>query len=503
MSRLNTVLESSDSQQASHSPKTQVNRIHLNGQKLSRDFDDLVAWLKSYNLDSPLGKLSVKQWLSHQIAKIDDILNDQLNSILHHSKLQKLEASWSGLWVLIDSSNSSRDVKIKLLDLSWKELSKDMERAPDFEQSALFDIIYNREFGIPGGEPYGVLIGDYEVAHKPFEGHRHDDVYTLQGIAHVAGAAFAPFICAAAPQLFGLDDFDNLSSTLNLDEIFRHPEYIRWNTLRELEDTRFIALTLPKVLMRKPYKPELSSINSLYFNEEARESRDHYLWGNASFAMGAVLIREFNQVGWFSHIRGAPRDHMGGGLVTHFPSLPYDSDTSESLQKITTRVLITDTLERELNNHGLISLCHCYLTPYAAFHSCPSLQKPKSYSNKAANANARISAMMQQILCASRFAHYIKVMVRDKIGSYKSANDCERFLQKWLNQYTTGRDDLSWEMMARYPLREARVQINDEPGKAGTYQCLIHLKSHYTVDHLISEIKLASSLNQAGFGNVV
>lgn len=468
--------------------------------------DDIIAfeiWLThlsdTHTSQNHLRNYSLNSWLNTQIGLLDEILNEQLNQVLHAPKLQSLESSWRGLWYLIESATTDANINIKFLDAAWKDVTRDFERAADFDQSGLFHIVYNQEFGVPGGQPYSVLLGDYEVSHRPFEGHPYDDINTLKGICQVAAASFSPFICGAAPQLFGIDDFDTLGLPIDLDNIFSHKEYIRWRSLRELEDSRFVSITLPRILLREPYNLSFSAYRGLRFKEEVEARSSHkYLWGNACFAMGAVLIREFSEVGWFSHIRGAPRDFNGGGLVTQFPAMKYKTDSSLSAQKMFTSVLITDYLERDLSEHGFIPLSHCYDTPYAAFNSCRSLQAPRSYQSESANANARISAMLQHILCASRIAQYIKVMARDKVGSYASAKDCERLLQHWLDQYTTGREDLSWEMMARYPMRQARVIVTEDPEKPGSYQSVIHLKCHYTVDHLVSELKLTTALNAVG-----
>lgn len=467
-----------------------------------KEDDDLVAfeiWLTHLASSRPQRHSRVTHWLSVQIALLDELLGEQLNHVLHHPKLQRLEGGWRGLWYLAESVNTDTNVRIKFLDLSWKDLSRDFERAADFDHSGLFHLIYNQEFGVAGGLPFSVLLGNYEVSHRPTADHPFDDINTLKGVAQVAAAAFAPFICAAAPQLFGLDDFDTLGLPLDLDAVFSQKEYLRWRALRELEDSRFIGITLPRVLLREPYARAFSAYEGLRFKEEVEDRTSlRYLWGNACFALGVILIREFSEVGWFSHIRGAPRDVLGGGLVTQFPSMQYATDTSLSAQKMFTSVLITDALERDLSEQGFIPLCHCYDTPYAAFNSCRSLQSPRQYQKESVNANARISAMLQHILCASRIAQYIKVMARDKVGAYASAGDCERLLQHWLDQYTTGREDLSWEMMARYPLREARVMVEEDPEKPGSYQSLIHLKCHYTVDHLVSELKLTTTFSGTG-----
>ena len=475
-------------------------------QKFLREPDDLFAfeyWLTDICPCPQRENFTVRQWLSRLVAELDEVICDQVNAILHNPRFQRLEASWRGLSMLVNNTPHSDNIKIKLLDVSWRDLTKDIERAPDYDQSGLFHLLYNEEFGTPGGEPFGLVLGDYYVSHRPFAEHPYDDVFTLQGIAHTAAAAFAPFICAATPQLFGVDHYEDLAKPIDFGEVFRQKQYIRWNGLRDLEDSRFIAITLPQVLLRQPYNTEFSRYRGLRFAEEvaAPHSRN-YLWGNACFALGAVLIREFSDVGWFSHIRGAARDHLGGGLVSQLPVVPYKPDSTPHMVRMSTSILVTDFVERELSELGFACLSHCYDTPYSVFNTVPSLQRPKQYTTKAATANARISSMLQQILCASRFAHYIKVMIRDKVGAYMNAKDCERQLQKWLDQYTTGRDDLSWEMLARYPLREARVQVVDEPGKIGSYQSIIHLKSHYTVDHLVSELKLTTALAQVGIGTL-
>lgn len=431
--------------------------------------------------------------INAEVARIDDLINELLNEILHHPRFQKLESSWRGLWSLVELSSQFSNTRLRLLDISWKEITKDIDRAPDVTQTRLFRLIYSEEFDMAGGQPYGVLLGDYDVAHRPYPGHPYDDVFTLQGMAQIAAAAFAPFICSAAPELFGLEDFDALGQPINFDELFRQKEYMRWRTLRESDDSRFLAVALPGMLMRHPYEEgDQDGLN--FIENSAEQGLSGYLWGNACYAFGSVLIREFGEAGWFAHIRGVPRDLMSGGLVTLYEAQDFQTDSEEIAQKILTPVLITDRVERELSDLGIMSLCHCQDTPFAAFHSCPSLHSPKKFKDKSAAANARVSSMLQQVMSASRFAHYIKIMVRDKVGQFITAKECERFLQRWLDNYSTGRDDLKWEMLARYPLRGARVEVREQPGAAGVYHSTIYLRPHYSADHLVSELKLTTEL---------
>jgi len=459
-----------------------------------RNADEVEAfglWVKNFATDDATRQLPLRQWLARQIALIDELISEQLNAILHQKKFQEIEAAWRSLHKLCEESRPYPQIKLRLLNVSWAEVCRDISRAPDFDQSQLFQRIYTDEFGMPGGEPYGLLVGNYVVSHRPFEGHRYDDIEALQGMAQIAAASFAPFICAAAPQLFGLDDFQNLGSHLNLDGIFQQQEYIKWRSLRQLEDTRFVSLTLPRILLRHPHR---SQTGDLPFTEECN-APEHYLWGNASFAFASVIIREFGDIGWFAQTRGVPRDELGGGLVTGFDALPIDAGNAHH---ILTDIVLTDTLERQLNDLGLMALCQCYGVPLAAFHSNPSLHQAKHFDSKSATANARISAMLQQVLCASRFAHYLKVMIRDKVGSYSTEKECEDFLLKWLNQYTTGRDDLSWDMRARYPLRDVRLTVRETPGSPGQYSCIIYLKPHYIAENLVTELKLTTELTQSG-----
>ena len=428
--------------------------------------------------------------LGLDIADLDDLINEQLKVILHHPKLLQLEAAWRGIDLLTKIADESTRVKVKLLDITWKEVTRDIERSLEFDQSNLFQKIYSDEFGTPGGEPYGVIICNYEVQHRPSSGHPFDDMSTLHTLAQIAAAAFSPFILGASPAFFGVNKHEELNATLNYEQIFKQHEYIKWRAYRDTEDSRFLALALPRILMREPRRHELSTFEGISLKPDT----DTHLWGNAAFALGIILIREFNNVGWFSHIRGTPRDNIGGGLVVDLPIVSFKTDRPEVALKPITNTIITDELEKVLGDQGFIPLCQCYDTPFAAFHSNYSTQKPKLLDSAAANINARLSAMLQHILCASRFAHYIKVMIRDKVGSFFSAQDCESFLQRWLTDYITGTDGLDWDMQAKYPLRDAKVTVIERPDKPGFYNSIIHLKPHYQLDQMVSELKLTTEL---------
>lgn len=460
----------------------------------------LVYWFREHDRSTHIETTNdILLRIDIAIAELDEQINHQLNLIIQHPLFQRLESSWRGLWYLVMQAEGVNNIKLKFLDITWAEVARDIERALDFDQSQLYNKIYSEEYGSPGGEPYGVLIGDYEIVHKPGPGHPTDDMSTLEGLSEIAAAAFTPFIASASCALFGLENFEQLGSAIKLGDVFRQPEYLKWQRLREKPESRFIGLTLPKILMRMPYTKEPGTHKGLYFYDKAVNANNTaYLWGNASYAFAGVLIREFANVGWFGHIRGVPRDILGGGLVTTLPNDYFTTDADGIAFKPATDVLITDSLEREISELGMVPLCHCYNTPFSAFYSNQSVQAPRTTLYGVKEINFKLSTMLQHILCASRVAHYIKVMIRDKIGSFLSAEECQDFLRKWLIKYTTGRHDLEWEQQARYPLRQADVTVKEHPDKPGQYVCVIRLIPHYQVDQMVSELELVTELVQKG-----
>jgi len=457
----------------------------------------LQLWLKHFNHNQRYkNKQQLHSALLREIARIDQLLTDQINEIIHHPRFQSLEASWRGLWYLAFQQTDTKQVKIKMLSMSWQEVTRDIGKAIEFDQSQLFKKIYSDEFGMPGGEPIGAIIGDYEICHRPTEQHPYDDLVTLTGLSQIAAAAFAPFIAGASNQLFGLENFASLATPQDFERIFSQEEYIKWRAFRDQPDSRFVGLTIPHILMREPYHTKLSATGGFLYKEEATR-RNHYLWGNSAYAFAGILVREFSAIGWFGHIKGVPRGYLGGGLVSTLTTQYFDTDAKGVAHKISTDVLITDKVERQLSALGFIPLCQCYDTELAAFYSNQSVQKPKTNKAVLASTNARLSTMLQHILCSARIAHYLKVIIRDKVGSFMTASACENYLQLWINRYTTGRDDLDWAEQARYPLREAAVEVKTYPGKPGTYICIMRLKPHYQLDDMVSELELVTELVQA------
>lgn len=429
--------------------------------------------------------------INARIAQIDHLLSIQLNEILHHPQFQKLEGSWRGLKYLLDHSETSSMLKIRVLNVNKKELLRDLQRAPEFDQSALFKKVYEEEYGIFGGEPFAAMIGDYEFSRHP------EDMELLEKISQVAAGAHAPFLAAASHELLNLDSFANLGAPRDLGKIFDSTEYAKWKSFRQSEDSRYVALSLPHILARLPYGKDTKPIEGFNY-EEGVDGTDHskYLWGNAAYALGARLTDAFASYGWCAAIRGVE----GGGLVEGLPTHTFRTDEGDVALKCPTEVAITDRREKELADQGLVPLVHCKGSDYAAFFSVQSCQKPKQYDSEAANANARLSAQIPYILAVSRFAHYMKAIMRDKIGSFTSRLECERFLNKWITQYVTEDDSASQTTKAQYPLREARVEVSEIAGKPGAYRAVAFLRPHFQLEELTVSLRLVAELPKSARG---
>lgn len=420
-----------------------------------------------------------------RIAELDQLLSDQVNAIMHHPEFQKLEASWRGLKYLVMQSETSPSLKIRMLNASKKDLVKDFKSAPEFDQGALFKKIYEEEYGTFGGAPYAALIGDYEFSRHP------EDFYLLDELSHVAASAHAPLISSAAPGLFGLESFSDIGKPRDLSKIFDTVEYAKWKSFRESEDSRYVGLVLPHVLGRLPYGADTVPLEAFNFEEDVDgTNHDKYLWTNAAYAFGARLTNAFAQYGWLAAIRGVE----GGGLVEGLPTHTFKTDDGEVALKCPTEVAITDRTEKLLSDLGFLSLVHCKNTDYAAFFGGQSSQKAKTYNTDSANANARLSSQLPYIFAASRIAHYMKSIMRDKIGSFASRENVEQYLNTWLSQYVLLDDSASQEAKAKYPLREARVDVVEVPGKPGVYRAAAFLRPHFQLDELTISLRLVAEL---------
>ncbi|HVG39035.1 MAG TPA: type VI secretion system contractile sheath large subunit [Pyrinomonadaceae bacterium] len=423
--------------------------------------------------------------INARIAAIDKLVSAQLNEVMHHEDFQKLEASWRGLQHLVMNSETGTSLKIRVLNASKKDLLKDLERAPEFDQSALFKKVYEEEFGTFGGAPIGALIGDYEFSNHP------QDLSLLEKVAQVASAAHAPFISAASSQLFGWDTFGDLTEVRDLAKIFDRTEYAKWRSFRESEDSRYVGLTLPHTLMRLPYGQNTVPTESFNFEEDV-DGKDHkkYLWGNAAYSFATRLTEAFAKYNWTVAIRGVE----GGGLVQGLPTHTFQTDDGEVALKCPTEISITDRREKEFSDLGFIPLVHCKNTDYAAFFGAQSCNKAAKYDTDAANANARLSTQLQYIFATSRFAHYLKAMMRDKIGSFMSRSECETFLNRWIMNYAIGNDDAGPELKAQRPLRDARIDVVEVPGKPGVYKAVAFLRPHFQLDELSVSLRLVAEL---------
>lgn len=430
--------------------------------------------------------------LDARIAELDELISSQLSVIMHAPEFQKLEGSWRGLEYLCGQTSTGQMLKIKMLNSTKKDLVRDFKSAIDFDQSALFKKVYEEEFGTFGGSPFGALIGDFEITRQP------EDMYFIEQMSHIAAAAHAPFIAGTSPELLGVETFTDLGKPRDLAKVFDTVEYAKWKSFRDSEDSRYVGLTLPRFLGRLPYNPkDGSTVEGFNFVEDV-DGSDHrkYLWVNAAYAFGVRLTSAFENFGWCAAIRGVE----GGGLVEDLPTHTFKTDDGEVALKCPTEIAVTDRREKELSDLGFIPLVHCKNTDYAAFFGAQSTQKAKKYNTDAANANAVLSSQLQYIFAVSRIAHYLKAMMRDKIGSFASAGNVETYLNNWVAQYVLLDDGASQEAKAQYPLREASVQVSEIPGKPGVYRAVAFLRPHFQLDELSVSLRLVAELPQSAGG---
>jgi len=422
------------------------------------------------------------------IAEIDAKLTEQLNLILHHPDFQQLEGAWRGLHYLVNNTETDEMLKIRVLNISKKDLSKTLKRykGTAWDQSPLFKKIYEEEFGTPGGEPYGCLVGDYYFDHSP------QDVEILSGMAQIASAAHAPFIAGTGPGLLGMDSWSELANPRDLTKIFSTPEYAAWRSLRDSEDSKYIGLAMPRFLSRLPYGAKTEPVDEFDFEEDVEgASSDRYCWANSAYAMATNITRSFKNYGWCSQIRGVE----SGGAVEGLPVHTFPSDDGGVDMKCPTEIAITDRREAELAKSGLMPLSHRKNSDIAAFIGAQSLNKPAEYDDPDATANANLAARLPYMFACCRFGHYLKCMVRDKVGSYKSRNEMRRYLQDWINQYVDGSPGTSSdEVKARKPLSAAEVVVEEDETNPGYYSAKFYLRPHYQLEGLTVSLRLVSKM---------
>ena len=439
---------------------------------------------------------NLTQTINKAVQAIDAAMSRQLSVILHDEKFQKLEGSWRGLNHLVMNSETGATLKIRMMNITKRELFRDLDKAVEFDQSQTFKKIYEEEFGTAGGEPFGCMVGDFEFTSHP------EDVELLSKMSNVAAAGFCPFVSAAGAGMFGFNDFTELSKPRDLGGIFESGEYIKWRSFRDSDDSRFVTLVMPRTLARTPYGAATKPVESFNFEEfDVDESgmskpaeHDQYCWMNAAYVMGTTMTQAFAENSWCTAIRGAE----GGGKVEGLPTHLFKSDDGDLDQKCPTEIGITDRREAELSAQGFLPLCHYKNTDYSVFFGSQSTQKAKTFDNPDATANAAISARLPYLMATSRIAHYLKVMARDKVGSFMEASDCERWLNKWVSQYTNSNPDASAEMKAKYPLAEARVEVKEIPGQPGCYSAVAYLKPWLQMEELTTSMRMVANIPTAG-----
>ena len=425
--------------------------------------------------------------IQSMIAELDRRLTEQVNQILHHEEFQKLESSWRGLHYLINTTETDEMLKVRVMNISKKELGKTLKRYKGitFDQSPVFKKVYEEEYGVFGGEPYGCLVGDYAFDHHP------DDVELLKQMAEVSASAHAPFITSPAPSLLNMDSWQELSNPRDLTKIFQTPEYAGWRSLRESDDARYIGMAMPRFLGRLPYGAKTSPVDEFAFEEDV-EGTDHnrYCWANAAYAMASNVNRAFKEYGWCSRIRGVE----SGGIVEGLPTHTFPTDDGGVDMKCPTEIAISDRREAELAKNGFMPLLHKKNSDVAAFIGAQSLQKPFEYEDPDATANASLSARLPYLFATCRFAHYLKSIVRDKIGSFKERDDMERWLNDWIMQYVEPDPEASETAKAKRPLGNAEVKVQEVEGNPGYYTSQFFLRPHYQLEGLTVSLRLVSKL---------
>lgn len=469
-------------------------RVKSDGERANALVDDAMsAFLSEALADQTLVKDDVYDTIDKMIARIDKELSAQTNEILHHEEFQKLESAWRGLHYLVHESETDATLKLRFMNISKDEIASILKSYPkkSWDQSPLFKQIYEAEYDMLGGQPYGCLVGDYEFSYEP------KDIAILRGVAKVAAAAHAPFLAAASPDLMDMGSWTELPSKRDLSKVFDTPLHAQWRTLRESEDARYLGLSLPRVLARQPYGQKSDPVDEFAFEEEFPDgNHSNYAWMNSAYAMAANINNAFKEYGWTTQIRGVE----SGGLVENLPTHVFKTDDGGVDQKCPTEVAIPGRRDNEISNLGLIPLMHRKNTDQAAFLSAQSVFKPRAFSGKDgkdATASDNLSARLPYMFAVSRFAHYLQVMVRNKIGSTKEAPELQRWLNDWIMDYVDGDPDNSTDQTkARKPLREAAITIVPDEENPGYYSAKFFLRPHYQLEGMDIGMSLASRIPQ-------
>lgn len=422
------------------------------------------------------------------VAEIDKKLTEQVNQILHHADFQQMESAWRGLHYLVNNTETDEMLKIRVMNISKKDMHKTLRKfkGTAWDQSPIFKKVYEEEFGQFGGEPYGTLVADYHFDHSP------PDVELLGEMSKIAAAAHAPLITGAQPSLFQMDSWSELANPRDLTKIFQTPEYASWRSLRESEDSKYVGLAMPRFLGRLPYGSKTDPVEAFAFEEDTDGSdSSKYGWVNAAYGMAVNINRSFKEYGWCSRIRGVE----SGGALENLPSHTFPTDDGGVDQKCPTEIAISDRREAELAKNGMMPLIHRKNSDLAAFIGAQSLHKPAEYDDPDATANANLAARLPYLFATCRFAHYMKCMVRDKIGSFKSRNDMQNWLQTWISQYVDTNADVSNERVkAQKPLASAEVVVEEVEGNPGYYSSKFYLRPHYQLEGLTVSLRLVSKL---------
>ena len=422
------------------------------------------------------------------IAAIDKKLTEQVNAIMHHEDFTKLEGAWRGLRHLVNNTETDETLKIRVMNISKGDLHKTLKRykGTAWDQSPIFKKVYEEEFGQLGGSPYGCLVGDYHFDHSP------PDVELLGEMAKVAASAHAPFIAGASPATMQMDSWSELSNPRDLTKIFQNAEYAAWRSLRESDDSRYIGLAMPRFLARLPYGAKTNPVDAFDFEEEVEGSHhNRYVWANSAYAMATNITRAFKQYGWCTTIRGVE----SGGAVDGLPVHTFPTDDGGVDMKCPTEIAISDRREAELAKNGFMPLVHRKNSDFAAFIGAQSLQKPAEYDDPDATANANLAARLPYLFASSRFAHYLKCMVRDKVGSFATADSMQNELNRWIMQFVDGNPETSSDAMkAQRPLADAEVVVEEVEGNPGMYTSRFYLRPHYQLEGMNVSLRLVSKM---------